>query len=60
MYNNMIDSTPPKYDHNKCNDNHNENDNFEKPSEGVTNSYFIYNFQPILKYISLIHKKGRF
>ena len=55
----MIDSTPPKYDHNKCNDNHNENDNFEKPSEGVTNSYFIYNFQPILKYISLIHKKGR-
>ena len=43
MYNNMIDSTPTKYEHNKCNDNHNENNNFEKPSGGVTNFDFIYN-----------------
>ena len=44
----MIDSTPPKYEHNKCNDNHNENNNFEKPSGGVTNFDFIYNLQTIL------------
>ena len=46
----MIDSTPPKYDHNKCNDNHNKSDNFEKPSEGVTNFDFCYNLQPTVRY----------
>ena len=56
----MIDSTPPKYEHNKCNDNHNKSDNFEKPSEGVTNFDFCYNLQSTLRYITLIRVKHDF
>ena len=56
----MIDSTPPKYEHNECNDNHNKNDNFEKPSKGVTNFDFCYNLQSTLRYITLIRVKHGF
>ena len=56
MYNNMIDSTPPKYEHNKCNDNHNENDNFAKAKRRCNQFWFHLQFTDYLNSSHLFMK----